>query len=63
MQKLNVLIVGENYIEQIGSSKYLDKLFLTSKKEYKNSATINFNTFQELAIKCKALKVDLVIIE
>ena len=63
MQKLNVLIAGEDFLEEISKSKFLNKLFLTSKKEFKDAITINFNTFQELAQKCKALKVDLVIVE
>ena len=63
MQKLNVLIVGEQLLDEIAGSKFLNKLFITSEREVENAITINFNTFQELAKKCKALKIDLAIIE
>ena len=64
MQKLNVLIAGQGkYIQTFLRSKYLNKLYATSDKEYKNVITIRFNTFKELAQKCRTLQIDIVIVE
>lgn len=65
MQSLNVLIVGienPNLIELIKNSKYLNKLFVASDNEIDGCITINFNTFKELAEMCKALQIDIVLI-
>ena len=59
---LNVLIVG-NLIPKIAESKYLNKLYITSSEEYKGAINITFNTFRELAQKCKALQIDIVVAE
>jgi hypothetical protein len=66
MQSLNILIVCKNsskYLEYIKSSKYLRKLYTTSDTEQEGAITINFNTFQELCEKCRALQIDIVLVE
>ncbi|MBR1775736.1 hypothetical protein IJ750_01510 [bacterium] len=64
MQRANVVIVGEGKsIELIQNSKYLNKLYLTSNLKIKGGLNIKFNTFRELAQKCKALQADIVIVE
>ncbi len=65
MLKLNLLIASENEqsktIELIKKSKYLNKLYSTA--AINGAIEIKFNTFKELAQKCKALKIDIVIVE
>jgi len=64
MQSLNVLLLGQGkYIEQIKSSKYLNKLYITSDNEKDGAISVKFNTFKELAQKCRALEIDVVLIE
>lgn len=66
LQSLNVLIVSSKkskYIEQIGASKYLNKLYVTSDEEVENTISLKFNTFKELAHKCRTLQIDLVLVE
>ena len=66
MQQLNVLLAGEKPTEfsfKIQTSKYLQKLYTTYDTEIENAFQIKFNTFKELAEKCKTLKIDLVIAE
>jgi len=66
MQSLNVLIVSSKefkYIEEIKKSKYLNKLYITSEEDIEGVISINFNTFKELAKKCKALQIDIVLVE
>ena len=64
MQPLNVLVVGEGRtLPLLGQSKFLNKLYLASNREFSGAISINFNTFRELAVKCKALKIDIVIVE
>jgi len=63
MQSLNVLIVGQKYIDKIKVSKYLNKLYTTSEEEIEDVISINFNTFKELAQKCRTLQIDVVLIE
>lgn len=66
MQSLNVLIVSSEkskYIEQILASKYLNKLYITSEEEVEGAIKIQFNTFKELAQKCRALQIDIVLAE
>ena len=66
MQQLNVLIAGKKptgFAEKITGSKYLNKLYTTYDTETKEAIPINFNTFKELAEKCKTLKIDIVIAE
>ncbi len=64
MNAYNVIIIGDKNAKSlplITKSKYLNKLYTNF--EYPNTAEIKFNTFKELATKCKALKIDLVIVE
>ena len=66
MQSLNVLVVSSKkskYLEQILSSKYLNKLYSTSEEEAENVVSIKFNTFKELAQKCRTLQIDVVLVE
>lgn len=66
MQQLNVLLAGEKPTEfpfKIQTSKYLQKLYTTYDTEIENAFQIKFNTFKELAEKCRTLKIDLVIAE
>ena len=64
MLSLNVLVVGEGIsVSKIRSSKYLNKLYITSEKEVSDCLNIRFNTFQELAQKCKSLQIDIVLVE
>lgn len=64
MQRANVLVVGEGKsVELIKASKYLNKLYLTSQTRIKNVLNIKFNTFRELARKCHALQIDIVLVE
>ena len=64
MQSLNILIAGKGkFIPLILKSKFLNKLFITTDKNIEGAISIKFNTFRELAQKCKALKVDIVIVE
>ncbi len=62
LQTLNVLIAGEGeLLPLIKSSKFLKKLYATS--EIDGAVNIKFNTFAELAKKCKALQIDVVLVE
>lgn len=66
MPLLNILIVPNNTeeskaLELISKSKYLNKLYSTA--QTKDAIEIRFNTFKELAQKCKALKIDIVVVE
>ncbi len=64
MEKINVLVVGKgNSIELIKNSKYLNKLYITSQIRIKDVLNIKFNTFRELARKCHALQIDIVLVE
>ena len=65
MQALNILIVGgsSDLIYLIKKSKFLNKLYITSETDIKNVFNIKFNTFKELAEKCKALQIDIVLVE
>lgn len=66
MQTLNVLIAAQKdngLIEQIKSSHLLNKLFTTFPVKESSIASISFNTFQELAVKCRTLQIDIVIVE
>ena len=66
MQTLNVLIVStekSRYIEQIKNSKYLNKLYVTSEEEIPDTLRLRFNTFKELAQKCRTLQIDIVLVE
>lgn len=66
MQSLNVLIVNSHKCksqEQLKSSKYLNKLYVTSEEEVDGAVQLKFNTFKELAQKCKTLQIDVVLIE
>ena len=62
MQTLNVLIAGEGkLLPLVKSSKFLKKLYATSDVE--GAVNVKFNTFAELAEKCKALQIDVVLVE
>lgn len=64
MQLLNILIVSDGVsktLAPVKKSKYLNKLYAAEALE--GAVEIKFNTFQELAEKCKALKIDIVIVE
>lgn len=66
MQSLNVLIVSSEksrYLEQIKGSKYLNKLYITSEDEVDGAVRLQFNTFKELAQKCRTLQMDIVLVE
>lgn len=64
MQTLNVLIAGEGkLLPIIQDSKYLKKLYIASNNEINGAINIKFNTFKELAIKCKSLQIDVVLVE
>lgn len=62
LQTLNVLIVGDGeLLPLVKKSKFLKKLYITS--EVDGAISIRFNTFAELAKKCKALQIDVVLVE
>ena len=64
MPALNVLLAGSvesPALELLFKSKYLNKLYTNF--ELPNIPDIRFNTFKELAKKCKALKIDLVLVD
>ena len=66
MQSLNILIVNTNksrYAEQIKNSKYLNKMYVTSEEETEGTVRLRFNTFRELAQKCRTLQIDVVLVE
>lgn len=66
MQSLNVLIVSSfksKYIDKIKSSKYLNKLYVTSNEETEGAVRLQFNTFKELAQKCRTLQIDIILVE
>ena len=64
MPEINVLIAGNGVCApEIKKSKYLKKLYITGDKEIDGAVLIKFNTFKELAQKCKALQIDIVIVE
>ena len=66
MQSLNVLIVSSfksKYITQIQASKYLNKPYITSQEEVEGTIQLKFNTFKELAQKCRTLQIDAVLVE
>ena len=66
MQSLNVLIIStekSKYIEQLKESKYLNKIYVTSDEEAEGTIKIRFNTFKELAQKCRTLQIDVVLVE
>lgn len=66
MQSLNVLIVSSKkskYLEQIKNSKYLNKLYITSEEEADGTVKLEFNTFKELAQKCRTLQIDIILVE
>ena len=66
MQSLNVLIVStkkSKYIQHFLNSKYLNKLYVTSEEEVEGAVQLKFNTFRELAKKCRTLQVDVVLVE
>ncbi len=64
MQSLNVLLVGQGKsVEHIKKSKFLNKLYTVSNKEIDGTINIKFNTFKELAYKCRTLQIDIVLVE
>jgi phosphoribosylamine-glycine ligase len=66
MQSLNVLIVTQKkskYVDAFKQSGYLNKLYSTSEEEVDGVISLNFNTFKELAQKCRTLQIDVVLVE
>ena len=64
MQSLNVLIAGKGkYVKELRKSKYLHKLYITSDEDVEGAIAVQFNTFKQLAQLCKALQVDIVLVE
>ena len=62
MQALNILLVGDGLnLTALRMSKYLKKLYVTS--ENIDETQISFNTFFELAQKCRLHQIDLVIVK
>lgn len=64
MPALNVLLIASAdsaVLDLLFKSKYLNKLYTNF--ELPNVPDIRFNTFKELAEKCKALKIDLVLVD
>lgn len=64
MSSLNILLIAQKesaIFDIVLQSKYLKKLY--SNIETKNSVEIRFNKFKELVKKCKALKIDIVIVD
>lgn len=64
MQSLNVLVISDensNALKAIRKSAYLSKLYTNFETDF--SVELRFNTFRELAIKCKSLKIDIVFVE
>lgn len=65
MQSLNVLLVSSSkpsYFDIIKKSKYLKKLYITSDADIEGAISVQFNTFKQLAQICKALQVDIVLV-
>ena len=64
MQSLNVLIAGSGKSAPlIQKSKLLNKLYVTSDTEIPGATNITYNTFEELAKKCRALQIDIVVVD
>ena len=64
MPEVNVLVVGDGIsVPNIRNSKYLKKLYVAGEHEVDGAVLIKFNTFKELAQKCKALQIDIVLVE
>lgn len=64
MQPLNVLFIGDknsSALKFLSGSKYLNKFYTNFESE--NVVCIKFNTFKELAVKCRSLKIDVVFVE
>ena len=62
MRSYNVLIVGiGKVLDSIKDSKFLSKLYIASDNQ--EVSNVSFITFKELVQKCKALEIDLVIVE
>lgn len=64
MPALNVLLIGtidSPVLDLLFKSKYLNKLYTNF--ELPATAAVRFNTFRELVRKCKALKIDLVLVD
>lgn len=64
MQSLNILITGcGKSAGLILKSKLLNKLYVTSDSEIEGAINITYETFDELAQKCKALQIDIVVVD
>ena len=64
---MNILILGTGIIEQklinlCLKSKLLDRIYTASNKHLKDIPNIEFNNFEELAQKAKAIQIDLVLV-
>lgn len=64
MQSLNILIAGDGKsLKYIWGSKLVKKLYIVSDNQFQGVTNIKFNTFRELAFKCKSLQIDIVLVE
>jgi len=64
VQSLNVLIIGEGKsLEHIINSKHLNKIYTVAEQEINGAINLKFNTFKELAQKCRTLQIDIVLVE
>lgn len=64
MQSLNILIAGSGESAAlIQESKLLNKLYVTAEIEIPGAVNITYNTFEELAVKCKSLHIDIVVVD
>ena len=64
---MNILILGTAKVEQkfiklCLKSKFLDHIYTASKESLKNIPNIEYNSFEELVRKAKALQIDLVLV-
>jgi len=65
---MNILIIGTNRIEQeiinlSLKSKYLKHIYTASSKPLKEIPNIEYNSFNELISKSKALQIDIIFVE
>lgn len=64
MQSLNVLLLGKSSLyERIHKSKYLKKLYVTFEQEGLDAVFLQVKNKEDLIRKCKALQIDIVLVE